>query len=429
MMSSKEKLYTEDLVKHSSVESIDKELSNLNAKFRIPKFSETLEAQYKHYFNNNYIHTEKNTLLLGCLIFLSFVWVDFWIYPEKSTLYASLRIISSCILLAVVYMAFYKKAWGLDKYPLEITVAVAWIGVSIILLISYLLPNPYNIMYTVGSLPLLSGITTTLRNSLVHVFFTAIGMSLLFNLTLGIIYFYSEPHPIEFVQEIMSLAAPMLALFFSGICIIAIYLSFSTEHTFRRQWLLLARHKLDSERLALLSQNFKNLSNLDDLTQIANRRQLVNRVSEYLKSPLNNNKTVSMIIMDIDYFKSYNDHYGHLQGDICLQKIAQCLKDNCPKMDSLVARYGGEEFIIFMPEIEQQAAVYQANALHQAVAQLKIPHIHGIDGQVTASFGVTSITIDPQLTIEMLIKQADQALYQSKHKGRNQVSAFNEKTH
>lgn len=424
MVTRKEKLYTEDLVKHSSIESIDKEISNLNAKFRIPKFSETLEAQYKRYFNNNYIDTERNTLLIGCLIFLSFVWVDFWIYPEKSTLFASLRVISSCILLAAVYMVFYKKAWGLDKYALEITVAIAWIGVGIILIISYLLPNPYNIMYTIGSLPLLSGITTNLRNSIIHVFFTTLGMSLLFTLTLGVIYFYSEPHPIDFIQEIMQLATPMLTLFFLGISAIAIYLSFSTERTFRLQWLLMARHKLDSECLALLSQNFKDLSNLDDLTQVANRRQLVNHVSEYLKSPLNHNKTVSMVIMDVDYFKPYNDHYGHLQGDICLQKIAQCLESNCPKECSLVARYGGEEFVIFMPEIEQQAALYQANALHQAVVQLKIPHTHGINGQVTASFGVTSMLINEELSLEMFIKQADEALYKAKNKGRNQVAAF-----
>lgn len=416
-----EGLHTQELLKHSSVESIEKELSSLDGKFILSKFNQDLEAEYKRHLNTSYIDTEKHVVLFGGIVFLSFIWIDFWIYPEKASLFVWLRIISSFLILTLIYIAFYKRLLGAEKLAMEITTVSAWIGTAVICIISYLLPNPYNIMYMVGVLPLLSGTAASLRNSAFHVIITVMGVNVLFITTLIANHFYGEHHPIDFVQEIMKLASPMLALFFFGVGLIAIYITFSIERGFRRQWLLMVRHNLNSARLSLLTQRFKNLSNVDDLTQIANRRQLFHQINEYLKSPDNIGKRISMIIVDIDYFKAYNDYYGHLQGDICLQTVASCLSESSEEIGATVARYGGEEFIVFLSETTIEETKAQAEKARQEIEQLELLHIHGVNGKITASFGITSTLINEQLSIEMLIKQADEALYEAKDKGRNQV--------
>ncbi len=406
----------------SSIENIEQELEVMRNNFWRPKFSSKLEKEYRQHLNADHINTDKAIIFFGNIIFMSFIWVDFFIFPDMAKTLVWMRVLSSLLLLYLVYTVFYQKRFGLDKHALSVTSFIGITGAVIIFTASVLLPNPYNMMYLVGAIPLFSGIAASLRNSARHVVISGVIFTTLFTLTTAYNYFYGKPHPIDYVQEILLLAAPMLALFFMGTCAIAAYLTFSIERNFRRQWLLLLLRNLDAQRLANLSQRFRELSNIDELTGIANRRKMLAQITEQL-----NDKTikqVSLIMLDVDYFKAYNDYYGHLQGDSCLKQLANCLQNSCANSKNTVARYGGEEFMLFLPNTDYRLALIQAQQIIDNISALEIPHVYGINKHVSASLGLTSTEVTSETSAEALIQQADEALYRAKDQGRNQVVSF-----
>jgi len=163
----------------------------------------------------------------------------------------------------------------------------------------------------------------------------------------------------------------------------------------------------------------QRLVNLDGLTEVANRR----RFDQYLngewrlareKAPL------CLILCDIDYFKNYNDFYGHQAGDVCLKQIAQALTQIAKRPADLVARYGGEEFAVILPNTSVEGAVQVAKLIRSAIEQLKIPHAKShVSNVVTASLGISSQVPQSQGHVEALITAADRALYAAKKQGRN----------
>lgn len=166
----------------------------------------------------------------------------------------------------------------------------------------------------------------------------------------------------------------------------------------------------------------KENSYIDELTGIANRR----RFNEYLYVEWNrswrNGSPISMLMVDVDFFKKYNDFYGHLQGDKCLQKIAQALKSNLKRSTDLVARWGGEEFACILVDTNKSGAMLIGERLRKAVADLKIPHERSdIDIIVTVSVGVATMYPSAENSLDELLKKADLALYKAKNLGRNRV--------
>lgn len=127
-------------------------------------------------------------------------------------------------------------------------------------------------------------------------------------------------------------------------------------------------------------------------------------------------------MIDIDYFKLYNDTYGHLAGDDCLKRIAEALNGVSKRTTDLVARYGGEEFVLLLPNTEREQAYSLAAQCLREIAALQIPHSQSeIAEVVTISVGVTTTSPDATLQATMLIEAADQALYRAKESGRNRV--------
>lgn len=344
-------------------ESIEKHLANLKEQRWSFKFSASLEKEFQLYLNDNYKQTDKGILLFGCFTFISFIWVDLVLFTENFAISASIRGIIFAILMSLVYITFYKPILGLNKYAMSIAIICSWIAIAGICIISYLLPSPYNLMYIIGVLPVLSGITASLRNSAYHVTIAVAGSCLMMMITIIINYFYSEAHPIAFVQEVIGLGSTMMALFIWGVGFISIYITFSIESNFRQQWLLMTLHEINLSKQYTMTERFKNLSNLDELTNIANRRQLINEMNDYLKQPDNQNQVISLVMIDIDYFKGYNDHYGHLEGDNCLKTISETLSESIQETDSIAARYGGEEFALFLPNTTLKEATAQADSI------------------------------------------------------------------
>ncbi len=167
----------------------------------------------------------------------------------------------------------------------------------------------------------------------------------------------------------------------------------------------------------------ENLSSRDGLTGIANRRRFDEFFEQEWWRAKRKKTQLSLILMDIDHFKQYNDNYGHLAGDDCLKQIALTLDNQLKRPTDLVARYGGEEFVCILPDTDNKGALQIAKQFMKSISDLKIPHSYSnAADHVTISLGVATITpSNSSLSKEELIKVADKNLYEAKANGRNQV--------
>nr|WP_320116623.1 diguanylate cyclase [uncultured Desulfuromonas sp.] len=169
----------------------------------------------------------------------------------------------------------------------------------------------------------------------------------------------------------------------------------------------------------------ERIARIDGLTQIANRRTFDESFTEQWQKSLVEQSPLSIILCDIDFFKRYNDTYGHQQGDTCLSNVAKALEQSLSdKSNGLVARYGGEEFIFLLPGISLEEAAAHAETARNNVEQLALEHrASEVADNVTLSLGVSSTIPQRDMQPQHLIRTADEALYQSKDTGRNRVTA------
>jgi diguanylate cyclase (GGDEF)-like protein/PAS domain S-box-containing protein len=176
--------------------------------------------------------------------------------------------------------------------------------------------------------------------------------------------------------------------------------------------------------LAEANRQLIELSNRDGLTGISNRR----RFDTFLESEFSRlkaeNAHLSIIFLDVDHFKAYNDLYGHLMGDECLKQIANVLANCVTRPDDLVARYGGEEFACVLPDTDLANAVLKAEEIQEKVKELAIEHKGSkVSDLITVSFGVATFNSASGVTIEEMMKFADKQLYKAKSLGRNRIEA------
>ncbi|TAE56253.1 MAG: diguanylate cyclase [Nostocales cyanobacterium] len=173
------------------------------------------------------------------------------------------------------------------------------------------------------------------------------------------------------------------------------------------------------------NKELQRLVNTDGLTKIANRRCFDGHLESEWQRLYREQKPLSLLLFDVDYFKKYNDCYGHQLGDECLIKIAQIVEKVLYRSADLVARYGGEEFVVILPNTDDKGAIIVANKIHAAIKNLAIPHQRSeVSDIVTISLGVSSMIPVLELSPATLVEQADQALYKAKQQGRNQSVVF-----
>jgi diguanylate cyclase (GGDEF)-like protein/PAS domain S-box-containing protein len=190
-----------------------------------------------------------------------------------------------------------------------------------------------------------------------------------------------------------------------------------------------AELKLQKTQIVLerINQKLLKLIDTDPLTKIANRRCFNIRVRQEWKRLFREQKFLSLILIDVDYFKYYNDRYGHPQGDRCLIKIAQTAKETVKRSTDLVARIGGEEFAVILPDTDLEGAKVVAEKIRLAIQSLEIPHPRSkVENMATVSISLGIMTLIPTRgqSPTNLISQADQALFQAKNQGRNQSVIF-----
>lgn len=165
----------------------------------------------------------------------------------------------------------------------------------------------------------------------------------------------------------------------------------------------------------------------DPLTGIPNRRAFDKQIQDAISQANRNGWALTILLIDIDYFKPYNDHYGHTDGDACLRLVANQLNSVVLRNTDFCARFGGEEFVCLLPNTDAKGAQYKAEELRKAVESMKIPHIKSvIDDYITISIGAATFSFgnDNKWRSDIIIEQADKALYQAKDEGRNRCNYF-----
>jgi diguanylate cyclase (GGDEF)-like protein len=209
---------------------------------------------------------------------------------------------------------------------------------------------------------------------------------------------------------------------------IALLANWRQERENRRAYLLALKERLGRQALSLHNRELDDLARRDALTGLPNRRAF----DAWLQTKLAADSAdgaprVSLIAIDIDHFKPYNDYYGHPAGDQCLRQVASCLREVAREHTELVARIGGEEFAVLLTSPAAHEAATVAEQLRTAVESLALPHdAPGTSGRVTISAGVARAYVLDNIPLPTLAKRADAALYEAKLGGRNQVRVAEE---
>ena len=178
----------------------------------------------------------------------------------------------------------------------------------------------------------------------------------------------------------------------------------------------------EKNELIEINRELERVCFMDGLTKVANRRYFDEYMQQEWNRSVREKMPLSLIMIDIDQFKMYNDTYGHLVGDDCLKQVARKLGDIIKRPTDLVARYGGEEFAVIIPNSDLDGARHVAEELRTGIEQLKIPHANSsVSEFVTVSLGVSTDGPEKYNGISFLISNADEALYKAKHLGRNNV--------
>lgn len=202
-----------------------------------------------------------------------------------------------------------------------------------------------------------------------------------------------------------------------------LYASYWLEHRERRNWLMLQHEHLLLDELQQGNRQLDRIARLDPLTELANRRHFDEFLLQVWSRGRQDGRDVALLMIDVDHFKRYNDHYGHPAGDACLQQVAAALKRHLRKPGDLVARLGGEEFIAVLNSTSLPQAHATAERVREQILQLGLPHAASpLSRQVTVSIGVACARpADADATPLSLIEAVDRALYDAKHGGRNRV--------
>ncbi|MGK9040479.1 GGDEF domain-containing protein [Rhizobium sp. SA279] len=220
-------------------------------------------------------------------------------------------------------------------------------------------------------------------------------------------------------SEVAKLPAIMCSV---GISVVSLFAAYRIEQVERRDYLASLREKMLLQQIQSANQELQQLSNTDQLTGIRNRRSFDEAASE---ASAGSGRPRALILLDVDYFKNYNDSEGHIAGDDCLRRIAGRLRSALRRDDgdrSFVARYGGEEFVVLLDDCVTSAALAIGERLRLAVIDEAIPHLNRPDGReiVTVSLGI-AVSGDGGEVIYDMVNRADTALYEAKRQGRDRL--------
>jgi len=407
-------------VKERTLRSVENEINLLTQALqaRTPglRFSPRIEQDYLQHRDQHFLDVDRKIIIGGLIIYLLFSWSDFYLGGDNTlTIFAWRLAIAG--LLFVITLALPRTRYTYLVVPVT-AIGISLIGASVVYFIS-LLDGIARYAYHLGMIPIQVFAIVSMRLSYRAFLFTSVVM--LFTYIIGGHWFDLTDR--SEVGEIILALQPYFIAFWTVLILLGGYLAYVMESGFRSETIKNRLLALEAERLSFLTQQLRQLSTTDGLTQIANRRYFEQLIQTEWSRCQRHQEVLSLVMIDIDAFKEFNDTYGHQSGDDCLRRVASAIDGLCRRSADVCARYGGEEFVMLLPAMTHDEARALAQQACQRVAELKIVHRGSHTGLVTISAGVASCIPQQGQHSETLLKQADELLYCAKAAGRNRVEA------
>lgn len=369
-------------------------------------FSKKLEAIYKQQYQNE---AALEFRFRGPIIFMLYAFLSFGIYQvipagEKAQQWFSLYAWVGVIILAAWLLSLIKK---LNRFFDFYTCIGSTAAVAISFIIITIMGNNNNALFHAAMMYAVIIIYGFVGMR----FYTAVIAGWSGGLiAIAVTIFLNYPIDWTFLNRTYTFSS------FLGMA-----LAYAIDRQHRENYLQNCIIELNQLEMSKQSEQLELLSQLDSLTGLANRRHLSEALEQQWRISLRYQMPVSILMVDIDFFKEYNDHLGHLAGDLCLQKIAHELKNLTSRSNDLAARYGGEEFLLLFPMLNEDQIELLAKKLMQRILNLALPHpASPISAAVTVSIGTATVIPQELDTIPAFIQRADEALYHAKSSGRNQ---------
>lgn len=380
-----------------------------------------LESDYLGDATADYIRTDRWVMSLGLFFYLGFLIFDFTYFKAFSDVLVPARLIFCALSGTVIYLTFFKQVPSLAKRSISVAAFLQIMACAYVCVSGLLIGYAYCYAYLAGLAPALVGVITSLRSNFKEALVTVILVLMTTFITIFILYNKFPPDSVEYADVTYQYYLPGFLSFLCFTAFLGLFVPYLVERTLRIDWLKTQIISYESEELKSLSHQFKNLSNIDDLTSIANRRKFIQRLGEEYQYAGKSGETISLLMIDVDYFKNYNDTYGHGAGDECLKRVAQAMIKQCNRSSDLAARYGGEEFMLLLPNTSKQDALHISDRLNLSISQLGIEHNASPLKKLTISIGLVTFRHNPELDVNYMIKRVDEALYEAKEQGRNRT--------
>lgn len=382
------------------------------------QFSGPLEGKYQQDTVDQRLKDFMRTGVLALIMFNLFLPVDYLLANDiwEKALWLRLAVFTPFWAMVALLLWQLHEHWvrHVPSWVHETTIAVS--GICAAASLSYILASSHSPLvqyYHVGLMVVIvySNLVQRLR------FWFALG-------TTGIIYVMQVYGALVAPDIDPRLILPMIALVGASGAF-SLMANYNIDRDERGNYLLSLRRKALLESLRDVHQQLLGLARVDPLTGQFNRRHANECLHEVWAHAQLDRQPLAVIMIDIDHFKPYNDHYGHLEGDKCLSQVAQALSACVRGPSDVVARYGGEEFVVILANTDEASASSVAERMRLAVQDLGLPHAESETApQVTISMGVASVTRCKGFTADVLLQRADQALYRAKHLGRNRVVTY-----
>ncbi len=383
-------------------------LSILN-RFTLSFNDKILEYEYKNYFAERFIQQIRTAMLFGIILYGVFGFLDYMVYSNFWKELVAVRIFFVMPVFLLLFLSLLSKKCLKILHSL-ITVGILTGGFGIIAMICIIQSKGYEN-------------NTYLSGLLLLAFFAFIFFRLrfLYAVFSGMMIIAGYEIVSVFVTKI-----PLKTLIENNFFLISTYLTgmvvnYIIELDARKYFLLYRRLAIEKEYLTADNLKLEKLANLDGLTEISNKRFFM----EYLGYQWSNNikrNFLSVLMIDVDYFKKFNDTYGHLAGDNCLKIVAKTLENEIRQSKDIVARFGGEEFVILLENTDRDGAMETAKRIMERIKRLKIRHeTSEVSDILTVSIGIATMKPDNNKNYHQLLEKADKALYEAKTSGRNRI--------
>ena len=373
-------------------------------------FPEKLEELFQEYYFLKSINRIRIMLIFGIFVYIFFGLADYILFPDIYKDLWAIRALTIAAVTPAVFFIFTGKRYTAVYFVYSVIAVTA--GLSIIGMMSVIMPHEAQIYYAgiflvIFFLYTLSGIPFL---------YTSISSTIIISLYFIIDIFFLHSGYKYLVSNMFFLVSANIMGLIGG---------YILEYYVRKDFLLSLKIYLDKKDLENLTKKLKHLSNYDELTGLANRRKLKEFFERELRRAVREKFPISVLMIDIDYFKAYNDYYGHLKGDHILKEIGKIINNHARRPTDIAGRWGGEEFIMVLSNINKKQVSAVADDLHRDILNRNIKHEFSPTGRLTVSIGGYTEIPDNTRTIDEFINRADKALYKAKSSGRNSIVLLN----